>query len=93
MSYYQQAFDVTSLPAWKALQEHRDVMQNFNMRRTFLADPERFHEFSMSCCGLFLDYSKNLVTQETRDLLVNLAREAGLAEATRAMFAGERINA
>jgi glucose-6-phosphate isomerase len=40
MSYYQQAFDVTSLPAWKALQEHRDVMQNFNMRRTFLADPE-----------------------------------------------------
>ncbi|AJE21424.1 glucose-6-phosphate isomerase [Azotobacter chroococcum] len=93
MSYYQQAFDVTSQPAWKALQEHRDVMQNFNMRRTFLADPERFHEFSMSCCGLFLDYSKNLVTQETRDLLVNLAREAGLAEATRAMFAGEPVNA
>ncbi|SFB65483.1 glucose-6-phosphate isomerase, partial [Azotobacter beijerinckii] len=84
MSYYQQAFDVTRLPSWKALQEHRDVMQNFNMRRTFQADPERFHEFSMSCCGLFLDYSKNLVTRETRDLLVSLAREAGLAEASRA---------
>ncbi|NHN79822.1 glucose-6-phosphate isomerase, partial [Azotobacter chroococcum] len=93
MSYYQQPFDVTRLPSWQALQEHHDVMQNFNMRRTFLADPERFHEFSMSCCGLFLDYSKNLVTRKTRDLLVNLAREAGLAEATRAMFAGERINA
>ncbi|ASL26082.1 glucose-6-phosphate isomerase [Azotobacter chroococcum] len=93
MSYYQQAFDVTSLPAWKALQEHRLAMQDFHMREAFLANPGRFDDFSTASCGLFLDYSKNLVTQETRDLLVNLAREAGLAEATRAMFAGERINA
>jgi glucose-6-phosphate isomerase len=93
MSYYQQPFDVTCLPSWQALQEHRDVMQNFNMRRTFLADPERFHEFSMSCCGLFLDYSKNLVTRKTRDLLVALAREAGVEQAARAMFAGEPVNA
>ncbi|TBW09667.1 glucose-6-phosphate isomerase [Azotobacter chroococcum subsp. isscasi] len=93
MSYYQQAFDVTSQPAWKALQEHRLAMQDFHMREAFLANPGRFDDFSTASCGLFLDYSKNLVTQETRDLLVNLAREAGLAEATRAMFAGERINA
>ncbi|MEE4460983.1 glucose-6-phosphate isomerase [Azotobacter chroococcum] len=93
MSYYQQAFDVTSLPAWKALQEHRLAMQDFHMREAFLANPGRFDDFSTASCGLFLDYSKNLVTQETRDLLVNLAREAGLAEATRAMFAGEPVNA
>jgi len=93
MSYYQQPFDVTSLPAWKALQEHRLAMQDFHMREAFLANPGRFDDFSTASCGLFLDYSKNLVTQETRDLLVNLAREAGLAEATRAMYAGEPVNA
>jgi len=93
MSYYQQPFDVTRLASWQALQEHRQAMQDFRMREAFQADPRRFDDFSTSSCGLFLDYSKNLVTQETRDLLVALAREAGLAEATRAMFAGEPVNA
>ncbi|MDV7213393.1 glucose-6-phosphate isomerase, partial [Azotobacter beijerinckii] len=93
MSYYQQPFDVTRLASWQVLQEHRQAMQDFRMREAFQADPRRFDDFSTSSCGLFLDYSKNLVTRETRDLLVNLAREAGLAEAARAMFAGERINA
>ncbi|GAB3479306.1 glucose-6-phosphate isomerase [Azotobacter salinestris] len=93
MSYYQHAFDVTALASWRALQEHRQAMQNFHMREAFLSDPGRFDEFSTTSCGLFLDYSKNLITQETRDLLVNLAREAGVEQATRAMFDGERINA
>lgn len=93
MSYYQHPLDATALPSWKALEEHRLAMQNFSMREAFKSDPTRFEDLSASCCGLFLDYSKNLITPETRALLVNLAREAGVEQATRAMFEGERINA
>lgn len=93
MSYYQHPLDATALPSWKALEEHRLAMQNFSMREAFKSDPTRFEDLSASCCGLFLDYSKNLITPETRSLLVNLAREAGVEQAARAMFEGERINA
>lgn len=93
MSYYQHPLDVTGLPSWKALEEHRLDMQNFSMREAFKADPTRFDDLSVSCSGLFLDYSKNLITPETRTLLVNLAREAGVEQAAHAMFEGERINA
>ena len=93
MSYYQHPLDVTGLPSWKALEEHRLAMQNFSMREAFKADPTRFADLSVSCSGLFLDYSKNLITPETRTLLVNLAREAGVEQAAHAMFEGERINA
>ena len=93
MSYYQHPLDATGLPSWKALKEHRLTMQNFSMREAFKADPTRFDDLSVSCSGLFLDYSKNLITPETRTLLVNLAREAGVEQAARAMFEGERINA
>jgi|GEM_PF-2654341 len=80
MSYYQHPLDATGLPSWKALEEHRLTMQNFSMREAFKADPTRFDDLSVSCCGLFLDYSKNLITPETRTLLVNLAREAGVEQ-------------
>lgn len=93
MSYYEHPIDATRLPSWKALAEHRLNMQHFSMREAFQANPSRFEDFSASCCGLFLDYSKNLITGETRELLVELAREAGVEQATRAMFQGERINA
>ena len=93
MSYYQHPIDATRLPSWKALAEHRLTMQNFSMREAFQANPARFEDLSVSCCGLFLDYSKNLVTDETLALLVELAREAGIEQATHAMFEGERINA
>ena len=93
MSYYLNPLDVTALPSWKALEEHRLAMQHFNMREAFQADPERFNELSVACCGLFLDYSKNLITNETRTLLVNLAREAGVEQAAHAMFNGEPVNA
>lgn len=62
MSYYQHPLDVTGLPSWKALEEHRLAMQNFSMREAFKADPTRFDDLSVSCSGLFLDYSKNLIT-------------------------------
>ena len=93
MAYYQQPLDVTTLPAWQALLKHRQDMQGFSMREAFAADAKRFERFSMSASGIFLDYSKNLLSTQTRDLLVNLAREAGLQEAIEALFNGERLNA
>ncbi|MCQ4271789.1 glucose-6-phosphate isomerase [Pseudomonas kuykendallii] len=93
MAYYQNPLDVTSLPSWKALTDHRLDLQNFSMREAFASDPQRFSDFSLSACGLFLDYSKNLITHETRDLLVSLAREAGVEQALHAMFEGQPINA
>ncbi|MFZ3202512.1 MAG: glucose-6-phosphate isomerase [Pseudomonas sp.] len=93
MAYYQHPLDVTALPTWKALQEHRASLQNFSMREAFSMDAQRFDRLSLSSCGLFLDYSKNLITLETRDLLVSLAKECGLEQAIRAQFDGEPINA
>lgn len=93
MAYYRTPHDVTALPAWQALQQHRDAMQGFSMREAFAADGKRFDQFSLSSCGLFLDYSKNLITEQTRDLLVNLAKEVDLEAAIKSMFSGEIINA
>lgn len=93
MAYYRTPHDVTTLPAWQALTEHRAAMQDFSMRDAFNADPQRFEHFSLSACGLFLDYSKNLIDAQTRDLLVQLANEVDLQGAIKAMFAGELLNA
>ena len=92
MAYYRTPHDVTALPAWQALNQHRQAMQDFSMREAFNADPQRFSQFTLSSCGLFLDYSKNLISRETRTLLVNLARECGLEQAIRALFDGELVN-
>ncbi|MBI6684090.1 glucose-6-phosphate isomerase [Pseudomonas viridiflava] len=93
MAYYRTPSDVTALPAWQALNEHRKAMQDFSMREAFNADPQRFSEFTLSSAGLFLDYSKNLITAETRDLLVSLANEVGLKDAIKAQYDGELVNA
>ncbi len=93
MAYYQHPLDVTTLPAWQALGQHRGAMQDFSMREAFNADAERFSQFSLSSCGLFLDYSKNLINAQTRNLLVDLAREVGLEQAIRSLFDGELVNA
>ncbi|WP_460133960.1 glucose-6-phosphate isomerase [Pseudomonas sp. S1_E04] len=92
MAYYRTPHDVTALPAWQALNQHRQAMQDFSMREAFNADPQRFSQFTLSSCGLFLDYSKNLITSETRDLLVALAKEVGLKDAINALYAGEPVN-
>ncbi|HAL1390232.1 TPA: glucose-6-phosphate isomerase, partial [Escherichia coli] len=70
----------------------RLAMQDFSMREAFDADPQRFSQFTLSSCGLFLDYSKNLITSETRDLLVALAKEVDLKGAIEALYAGEPVN-
>ena len=92
MAYYQNPLDATTLPAWQALSEHRDAMQNFTLRQAFAEDSQRFSEFSMTSSSPFLDYSKHLISRETRTLLVNLARECGLEQAIRALFDGELVN-
>ncbi|MFG0380900.1 glucose-6-phosphate isomerase [Pseudomonas sp. zbq_18] len=93
MAYYQQPLDVTALPSWQALLQHRKAMQDFSMREAFASDSKRFERFSLSTSGIFLDYSKNLINEETRNLLVDLAKESGLQEAIEALFNGEHINA
>lgn len=93
MAYYQQPLDVTTLPAWQALRQHREDMRAFSMREAFASDGKRFERFSMSTSGLFLDYSKNLISPQTRDLLVQLAQDAGLQPAIDALFNGEQLNA
>jgi glucose-6-phosphate isomerase len=83
----------TDLPAWKALKTHyREDMKSAAMRDLFSRDQQRFTDFSTEAGDLFLDYSKNIITSETRKLLIELAREAGVREAIEAMFAGEQIN-
>lgn len=93
MAYYRTPQDVTALPAWQALNDHRKAMQDFSMREAFNADPQRFNQFTLSSCGLFLDYSKNLINAQTRDLLVGLANEVDLQGAIKALFEGEIVNA
>jgi len=75
---------------WKTLQRH--VSHVPPMRELFEADPGRFERFQVSGAGLLLDYSKNRITAETMDLLLDLVREAGVSDGVRAMFSGERIN-
>jgi glucose-6-phosphate isomerase len=79
-------------PAWRALQAHHREIEGLHLRELFAADPERGERMSAEGAGLYLDYSKNRVTEETLRLLVELAEQSGLAERTAAMFAGERIN-
>jgi glucose-6-phosphate isomerase len=79
-------------PAWTALQEHRRAIADAHLRDLFAADPGRGERLSAEGAGLYLDYSKNRITDETLGLLVELARQSGLAEHIEQMFRGERIN-
>src|SRR6478609_8755397 len=85
----------TTLPrrqAWKALQAHYKSMQAEHLRTMFADDPQRGSRMTVEAIGLFLDYSKNRITDETIRLLVQLAEESGLREGIEAMFRGEKIN-
>jgi glucose-6-phosphate isomerase len=79
-------------PAWKALETHHTKMRDAHLRSLFADDPGRGERFTAEGVGLFLDYSKNRVTQETIGLLLQLAQESGLSERIEAMFRGEKIN-
>jgi glucose-6-phosphate isomerase len=79
-------------PAWKALGLHHALVGDRHLRDLFDEDPDRGERLVAEGAGIYLDYSKNRVTDETLDLLRQLAEESGLAERTEAMFRGERIN-
>ena len=78
--------------AWAALEKHVATIEGSHLRDLFAADPERAERLTVEAAGIFLDYSKNRVTDETLTLLLDLAAEAGVAARRDAMFAGERIN-
>jgi glucose-6-phosphate isomerase len=83
---------LTQRAAWKALETHYEQVRNVSLRSMFSSDPERAARFSLDAAGLFLDYSKNRITAETRKLLLQLALESGLRERIDAMFRGDKIN-
>ena len=79
-------------PAWKALEQHHHEIGQRHLRDLFAADPGRGERLTAEGVGLYLDYSKNRVTDETVGLLIQLAQESGLEERRDAMFRGEKIN-
>src|SRR5437016_1667635 len=83
---------LTERPAWKALTEHYHKLQQTHLRQFFAEDPGRGERLTAQALGLYFDYSKNRVTDETMKLLVNLAEECGLRDRINAMFRGDIIN-
>jgi glucose-6-phosphate isomerase len=86
------AASLTSRPAWQALAKHHREIEPLHLRQLFADDPGRSERFSQEAVGLFFDYSKNRITDETLGLLVSLAQECKLNARIEAMFRGERIN-
>ena len=79
-------------PAFAALEAHHRQLAGVHLRGLFADDPRRAERYALEAAGLYLDYSKNLVTDETMRLLFQLARESGVEARRDAMFAGERVN-
>ncbi len=82
----------TKKAAWTALAGHYEALRARHLRELFAQDPQRAEHFSLEAAGVFLDYSKNRITAETRSRLVELARACGLRERIDAMFRGDKIN-
>ena len=83
---------LTKRKAWKKLKEHHEQVRDVHLRTLFEEDPQRGQRMAVEAVGLYLDYSKNRVTDETLKLLVSLAEQSGLRERIDAMFGGEKIN-
>lgn len=83
---------LTRLPAWKALGAHYKKVRSQHVRELFANDPDRGKRFAREAAGLYVDFSKHRITQETVRLLITLAHESGLPERINAMFSGEKIN-
>jgi len=79
-------------PAWQALAEHYRKISHVHLRSLFADDPRRGRHLAVEGAGLYLDYSKNRITDETIKLLINLARECNLRECIESMFQGRKIN-
>src|SRR5213082_557017 len=83
---------LTKRKAWSALAANFNQTRKLHLRNLFAQDPQRGERMSLEALGLFLDYSKNRITDETLKLLFELARESGLRAAIDAMFRGDKIN-
>ncbi len=83
---------LTQRPAWKALQAHHAKVKDLHLRKLFAEDPRRGERLAVEAAGIYLDYSKNRITDETVGLLVRLAEASGLRGRIDAMFRGEKIN-
>jgi glucose-6-phosphate isomerase len=80
------------LPAWKALEAHYQKVRELHLREIFADDPKRGERMTTEAVGVFLDYSKNRITDETLKLLFQLAEQSGLRTRIDAMFQGKKIN-
>jgi glucose-6-phosphate isomerase len=83
---------LTQRPAWKALAAHHKKVRLLHLRELFAKDPKRGERMTVEAANLYLDYSKNRVTDQTLKLLFQLAKESGLRERMDAMFNGDKIN-
>jgi len=79
-------------PVWTALEAHYQRLKGVHLRRLFAEDPDRGERLATDAAGIFLDYSKNRITDETLKLLIALAEQSGLRERIDAMFRGDKIN-
>jgi len=83
---------VTQHPAWRALKAHSDGVRDLHLRTLFARDPKRGESMTAEAAGIYLDYSKNRITEQTLKLLLDLAEAVGLRGRIDAMFRGEKIN-
>src|SRR5438552_5266584 len=83
---------LTERPAWNALVAHHQNVRELHLRKLFEDDPKRGERLTVEAVGLYLDYSKNRITDETLKLLLQLADESGLRGRIDAMFRGDKIN-
>ncbi|MGI9230604.1 MAG: glucose-6-phosphate isomerase [Methylocystis sp.] len=79
-------------PAWAQLEAHFQKLKSLHLKQLFAQDPKRGEKFALEAAGIYLDYSKNRITDETLSLLLQLAQESGLRAQIDAMFRGDAIN-
>jgi glucose-6-phosphate isomerase len=84
--------DPTTTKSWKKLAKHYEQMKPVHMRDLFAEDSKRFEKFSLRFNDILVDYSKNIITEETKELLISLAQEIDLKAAIAKMFTGDKIN-
>ncbi|MCF7729013.1 MAG: glucose-6-phosphate isomerase [Chthoniobacterales bacterium] len=87
-----QVSQLSERPSWKALKAHRSLFDEKNIKELFAEDPQRGEKMNLNAAGLFLDFSKNRITEKTLELLLKLAEESGLRERIDSMFRGDKIN-
>lgn len=83
----------TATKAWQQLEQHASKMKETHLRTLFAKDADRFNKFTLSFEDILFDYSKNIITEETLQYLLQLAKETGVEEGIKAMFSAEKINA